>query len=52
MNDQPLCPYCYAPVSEWVTYIFVPAENRRFHERCFKAAHPKAYEDRKEEVIQ
>lgn len=52
MTEQSICPICGALVSEWVTYIFVPAENRRFHERCFRAANPKASEDQKEEVIQ
>jgi hypothetical protein len=40
MTETPNCPYCNRPVSPSLNYIFVPLENKRWHESCFRAANP------------
>lgn len=52
MTDQPPCPRCGCKVSDAATYFFIPVENLRWHDRCYRETHPEAFEDQKEEAAQ
>jgi hypothetical protein len=41
MTDAPqTCPGCGGVVNHFQNYTFVPAENQRWHARCYRAENP------------
>lgn len=51
MTDKsPPCPRCGCTVSDAATYIFIPVENLRWHDRFYRETHPKTTEEVKEET--
>lgn len=52
MSGGTPCPHCGRIVSDAATYIFIPSENLRWHDLCYREAHPEPSQDQPEEVNQ
>lgn len=52
MTDQKTCPRCGCRVSGFSDYIFIPAENLRWHRICYERTHPEPIQDQIEEEAQ